>query len=202
MKVAISDMDIINHLNVDFIKSKVHIIENSAAIVIDTNLSQDVIEYLLNNFRHKTFFADTVSTTKAKKIKDLIGYFHTIKPNIYETEELTGIKIIENGDLEIAAEILIEKGLKRVFISLGKKGVFYKDEYTNKHVNASSIKVVNATGAGDAFMAGLIYSYINDLEIDDTIHFSMHAAEMALSHENTINPNISAENIFKKMRSE
>lgn len=202
MKVAISDMDTIDFLNVDFMKTKAHIIENSAAIVIDANLSRDLIEYLLSNFKHKTFFIDTVSTTKAKKVKELIGNFHTIKPNIYETEELTGINIIENKDIEKAADILLNKGVKKVFISLGEKGVFYRDEYTKKYVSSPRIKVINATGAGDAFMAGLAYSYINDLDIDETINFSMYAARMALSHENTINPNISADNIFKKMRSE
>ncbi|SDY45437.1 pseudouridine kinase [Proteiniborus ethanoligenes] len=202
MKVAISDMDIINELNIDFIKSKSHIIENSSAIVIDTNLSQGVIEYLLNNFRHKTFFMDTVSITKARKVSELIGYFHTIKPNIYETEELTGIKISGDNELRKAAEVLINKGVKRVFISLGSKGVFYKDQHIEKHVDATAIKVVNATGAGDAFMAGLLYCYINNMDIDETIVFSMSAAEMALSHENTINPNISAEKLLEKVRSD
>ncbi|WP_352418512.1 PfkB family carbohydrate kinase [Proteiniborus sp.] len=202
MKVAISDMDIINKLNVDFIKSKIHVIENSAAIVIDTNLSEDIIEYLINNFRHKVFFVDTVSTTKAKKVKDFIGCFHTIKPNIYEIEELTGIKIVEDSDLEKAAEILLNKGVERVFITLGKDGVFYKDKIISMCVDAPNIKVVNATGAGDAFMAGLVYCFINDMRIQDTIHFSLVTAGMALSHENTINPNITAEKILNEMRSE
>jgi len=202
MLVAISDMDIIDYLNIDFIKSKTHVIENSAAIVLDTNLSYDVIEYLLNNFKNKTFFIDTVSTTKAKKIKELVGSFHTIKPNIYEVEELTGVKIRNDKDLEKAADILINKGVKRVFISLGERGVFYKDSLIQKYVNSPKIKVINTTGAGDAFTAGIVYSYVNDLEIDDTIRFSMIAAEMTLSHENTINPNITAESILKKIRSE
>ena len=202
MKVAISDMDTIDYLNIDFLKTKASIIENSTAIVIDTNLSQEVIEYLLNNFKHKIFFVDTVSTTKARKVKGLIGYFHTIKPNIYETEEITGVKIANDNDLEVAADVFLKKGLKRVFITLGERGVFYKDEFTKKIVNPPKVKVVNATGAGDAFMAGLVYSYINDLTIDDTIEFSMYASEMALSHESTINPNISVDSIFKKMRSE
>ncbi len=201
MKVAISDMNIIDFLNIDFIKTKAHIIENSSAIIIDTNLSQEVIEYLLNNYKNKTFFIDTVSTTKARKVKDLIGYFHTIKPNIYETEELTGIKIVENKDIEAATEILLNKGVKRVFITLGERGVLYRDKLTKKFVKPPTVKVLNATGAGDAFMAGLVYGYINDLEIQDTIQFSMYASEMALSHENTINPNISADNILRKMRS-
>ncbi|SCG83238.1 putative sugar kinase yeiI [Proteiniborus sp. DW1] len=202
MKVAISDMDTIDYLNIDFLKTKSLIIENSSAIVIDTNLSLEVIEYLLSNFKHKIFFVDTVSTTKARKVKELIGYFHTIKPNIYETEELTGVKITSDHDLEVAAEVFLKKGLRRVFITLGERGVFYKDELTKKFVKPPAVKVVNATGAGDAFMAGLVYSYINDLNLDDTIQFSMYASEMALSHENTINPNISVDSIYNKMRSE
>lgn len=96
----------------------------------------------------------------------------------------------------------MKKGLRRVFITLGERGVFYKDELTKKFVKPPAVKVVNATGAGDAFMAGLVYSYINDLNLDDTIQFSMYASEMALSHENTINPNISVDSIYNKMRSE
>lgn len=202
MKVAISDMDTIDYLNIDYIKTKSHIIENSSAIIIDTNISKELIEYLLSNFKNNIFFVDTVSTIKAKKIKDLIGLFHTIKANIYETEELTGINIKSEKDLLKASEILLNKGLKRAFITLGERGVFYRDEFVKKNVKHSIDKVVNATGAGDAFMAGLVYSYINDLTIEETIEFSMCAAELALSHENTINPNISVENIYKKMRSE
>lgn len=199
MQVAISHMDIYDKLTVDFIKSKKHVIDNSKLCILDTNIPKEVIEYTVNNHRDTVFFLDTVSTTKAKKIKDLIHCFHTIKPNKYETEMLSGIEINSEKDLKKAAEFFINKGVKQVFISLGEKGLFYANENISNFINNPPVKVVNATGAGDAFVAGLAYSYYNEFDIEVTAKTAMTAAILALSHENTINPNMSVNNINNKM---
>jgi len=200
MMVAIAHMDIFEKMTIEFIKSKKHLIENSRLCVIDTNIPKEVIEYVLTNFKETEFFLDTVSSTKAQKIKDLIGYFHTIKPNKIEAEMLSGIKIETKDDLRKAAEYFLNQGVKRVFITMGEEGTYYNDGQNENLIPTPTIKVLNATGAGDAFVAGLAYSYCNDFDIDYTTRFSMTASVLALSHENTINPNMSLENINKKMK--
>ena len=63
--------------------------------------------------------------------------------------------------------------------------------------------MVNATGAGDAFTAALIYSYVNGFDIDKTIDYALSAGVAAVSHERTINPNMSVsllEKILKERR--
>lgn len=200
MMVAIAHMDIIDKVSVDFIKNKKNIIENSKLCIIDTNIPKETIEYILTNYKGVDFFLDTVSTTKAKKVRDLIGYFHTIKPNKLEAEMLTGIKINNATDLKNVANYFLEKGVKRVFITLGDKGIYYDDGVNSKHILSPKINVVNATGAGDACLAALAYSHFNNFDIGLSAGFSMSAAILALSHENTINPNISVDNINKKMK--
>ncbi len=200
MTAAIAHMDIIDKISVDFIKNKKQIIENSKLCIIDTNIPKDTIEYVLTNFKGVDFFLDTVSTTKAKKIKDMIGYFHTIKPNKLEAEMLTNIKINNETDLKNAANYFLEKGVKRVFISLGEDGMYYDDGVNSNHIRSHKINVVNATGAGDACLAALAYSHFNKFDIELSARFSMSASILALSHENTINPNISIENINKKIK--
>jgi pseudouridine kinase len=199
MMVAIAHMDIIDKVSVDFIKNKKQLIENSKLCIIDTNIPKETIEYILTNYKGVDFFLDTVSTTKAKKVKDIIGYFHTIKPNKLEAEMLSGIKINNEADLKKAANYFLEKGVKRVFISLGEEGMYYDDGVNFSHIKSPKIHVVNATGAGDACLAALAYSHFENFDIDMSARFSMSAAILALSHENTINPNISVENINKKM---
>lgn len=200
MIVAISHMDIIDKVSVDFIKNKKHIIENSKLCIIDTNIPKETIEYILTNHKDVDFFLDTVSTTKAKKIKNMIGYFHTIKPNKLEAEMLSGIKINNETDLKSAANYFLEKGVKRVFISLGEEGMYYDDGVNSNHIRTQKVHVVNATGAGDACLAALAYSHFNNFDIEHSARFSMSAAILAVSHENTINPNISVENINKNMK--
>lgn len=200
MTAAISHMDIYDNMTVEFIKNKKYVVENSRLCVIDTNIPKEVIEYLVTGCRNTIFFLDTVSAAKAKKVKDFIGYFHTVKPNKIEAEMLTGKKIIDEKSLEDAAKILLYKGVKRVFISLGEDGVYYNDGVSSGHIKPPKIKVINATGAGDAFVAGLVYGYINEFDTDLSARFAMAASILALSHENTINPNMSIENINKKMK--
>lgn len=200
MMVAIAHMDIMDKITVDFIKNKKNIIENSKLCIIDTNIPKDTIEYILTNYKGVDFFLDTVSTTKAKKVKELIGYFHTIKPNKLEAEMLSGIKINNEKDLKSVANYFLQKGVKRVFISLGEEGMYYDDGINSNHIRNPKIHVVNATGAGDACLAALAYSHFNDFDIRCSALFSMSAAIVALSHENTINPNISVDNINMKIK--
>ena len=199
MELAISSMGIIEKMDIAFIESKREIIENSAFCIVDTNIPFEVLEYLVRNF-NVDFFLDTVSTTKAMKVKNILSYFHTIKPNKLEAEILSGIKIRNMVDLKKAANYFVNKGINRVFITLGEDGVYYFDGEIEKYIDAPDIEVVNATGAGDAFMAALAYSYINNLDIENTIKFAIATSIFTLKNEYTINPNLSVENINNRMK--
>ena len=199
MVLAISHMDICERMTVDFIKTKKHIIENATLCVLDTNLPLEVLEYILTNFTETVFFLDTVSTTKSKKVIDLIGYFHTIKPNRIEAEMLTGVKIKDDEDLIQASEILLKKGVKQVFISLGESGVFYSDGKVKAHIPNPKVEIVNATGAGDAFIAGLAFAYTKNYNIEQAVKVALAASAIAIGHENTINPTMSEEKLMNKV---
>lgn len=200
MKLAISSMDIYNYMDIEFINEKKDLINKANLCIIDTNIPKEIIEYLLKNFKDINFFLDTVSTVKTRKVKELIGYFHTIKPNRLEAEILTDMKINNIKDLRIAANLLHDKGVKRVFITLGEKGVFYSDGIAMKHIKSPFVEIINATGAGDAFVAALAYGYINNINIEEVAKLAMFASIIAISHENTINPNISIEKIQSKIK--
>lgn len=198
MSLALSSMDIFEKMTVSFIEEKRELIENSTLCIVDTNLNEEVLEYMVTNFK-VDFFLDTVSTLKAKKVKDIIGYFHTIKPNKIEAEILSGSEINDEKDLKKASYYFLNNGVERVFISLGEKGVYYCDHEVEKRIFPPKVNLVNTTGSGDAFIAGLAYSYLNDFSIDKTIAFATGASIITLENENTINPNISPEKIEKRV---
>lgn len=198
MKLAISSMDIFNKLSIPFIESKKDVIENSKLCVIDTNIPDEVLKYMVENFK-VDYFLDTVSTMKANKVKSIIGHFHTIKPNKIEAEILSGIEINSEKDLKRTSYYFLNKGVKRVFITLGERGVYYFDGEVEKHVFPPKVNVKNATGAGDAFLAGIAYSYFNGFSVEETLCFAIGASIVTLEDENTINQNISAERIKKRI---
>ncbi len=200
MILAISSMEIYNRMTVEFIKTKKHIIENAALCILDTNIPEDVLEYVLTTFTNTDFFLDTVSTTKARKAKDLIGFFHTVKPNKIEAEILSGIIINDDTDLKKAAAVFHEKGVKRVFITLGENGVYYSNGKVSRRINTPKVKIINATGAGDAFLAALAYGYLDGMDDMESIKLAMAASHIALSHENTINPGMCLKNLLDKAK--
>lgn len=68
-----------------------------------------------------------------------------------EVEPLLG-----TADFEEAARGLLERGVSLVLISLGSDGAFYAMEDFSGEVPAFKVEVVDATGAGDAFLAGTL----------------------------------------------
>jgi pseudouridine kinase len=199
MKLALSDMDITGHIDKDYINSNSEIIKNAQYVVVDTNLEEDVINYLVNNFKGPKFILDTVSAHKAKKVKDIIGKFHMIKPNRIESEVITGIEISDMKSIEKTFEYYYEKGVDNVILSLGKDGVAYKKDNQVRIYKNPEVKVINANGAGDTFTAALVYSVLNGMDIEETVKFSSTAAMVTLKSKDTISDNLSVELVNKMM---
>jgi sugar/nucleoside kinase (ribokinase family) len=108
--------------------------------------------------------------------------------------------IIEGQSTSTYLSILNEAGDMEVAITLGQQGIFYHDGIDCGRITSPKIKVVNATGAGDAFVAALVYSHIKEFSIEYAGKFAMAASILTLSHENTINPNMSIGNVNNKMK--
>ena len=192
MAVAINHMDSIEAMSVDHIQSRRGIIENAQLCILDTNLPGAVLDYLLTAFpKGPDFFLDPVSTSKAAKVADKVGRFHTIKPNRMEAEILSGVRIRGEGDLEKCAAVLHDRGVRRIYISLGQEGVFASEPGRSKKIPNRDVRIVNASGAGDAFMAGLAYASMKGQDTFEAAHTALAAAAIAVSHESTINPHMS-----------
>ena len=141
-----------------------------------------------------------MSTAKCLKIKDILDRFEGIKLNKYEAETLSGIKIENLDDAKKSCEFFINKGIKNVFITLGGDGVYCANTDKAVHIPGVKINIINATGAGDAFMSGIMYGFMNDLDLEETAKFSVGASILALSHKNTINPNLSVDLINQTIK--
>lgn len=195
MALALSDMSISDNISIDFLKSRHSILKNASAIVFDTCLNADVMNYILSNFRDKQIYVDPVSVGKAKALKPFMGKVHTLKMNKLEAEFLSGTKINNNSELENTSLWFINKGVKRVFITLGSEGVFYRDSQTYGTYKPAAAEIKNATGAGDAFMAGLVFGSLNGYNPEKIARFASGVSLAALSGENTVNPKINFEYI-------
>lgn len=192
MKLAINASDIISNVDIDYIKSNNTLIKNARCIVLDTNLDENVLDFIFDEFSNKDIFVDTVSSIKALKLIKNLKYINTLKPNKIEAEILTGIKITDEVSLNKAVDSLHEKGVKNVYLSMGKDGVIFSNSVERKKYSNYESKLVSATGAGDAFMAGIVYSYIKHSFNSSTL-YGLAMASMAINTKETINRDITSE---------
>ena len=81
-------------------------------------------------------------------IKDL-DYF---VPNESEAETITGMPVKNLEDGKKCAQKLVADGIRRVIITLGANGSLLATHDGIEHLSAFSVKCLDSTGAGDAFI--------------------------------------------------
>lgn len=199
MLVGINDMSIADQLRPERLQVHEPMLKQASVIIADTNLCEESLAYLGGTCVEQPLFVDTVSVAKAARIRSCLDTVHTLKASRIEAEALSGIESPTNKQLSKIAAWLHERGVNRVFITLGPAGVFYSDGDTQglEGPQKNAGKVENANGAGDAFAAGITYAWLQRWQLNESVRFAMSAANVALSHRATINPAMSAATVTR-----
>ncbi|MDD6022891.1 MAG: PfkB family carbohydrate kinase [Oscillospiraceae bacterium] len=201
MELAVSDMEICKQISPEYLERNLNLMNSAQLVVVDTNLPQETLQFIAEHVT-QPIFADPVSVTKAEKLRPILGKLHTLKPNLIEAELLSGVKITSKEDLERAADVLLSTGLHRVFISLGGNGVFAADHREKLILPCIKAQMRNATGAGDAFVAGLVWAYLQGSDLKTSTLAGSAAAAIAIEGIHTINEDLSEKNLITRMNME
>lgn len=198
MNLAVSDMEICKQVTPAYLASQLSIIQNAQVVVADTNLSEEALRYLVDNSPVPVFI-DPVSTVKAEKLRPILNKIHTLKPNRLEAALLSGVEIRTNDDVAKAADKLLEMGVHRLFISLGGGGVYAAMGSERVWLPNLPGRMVNTTGCGDAFMAAIVWAYLEGMDLKTTALAGLAAGSIAMESAQTINPEMSAEEVRRRM---
>ena len=201
MALALSDMEICRHLTPAALAPRLPWLNNAQVLVVDANIPAETIQWLCEHAEIPVF-ADPVSVAKAEKLRPVLGRLNTIKPNRLEAEVLSGVAITDERSLNAAADALLSTGLHRVFISLGAEGVLAADPNRRLRLPVMSAGIVNTTGSGDAFMAALVWAYLQGTDLPGSARAGLAAAAIAMEGAETINPAMSARTLRERMKQE
>lgn len=191
MVTAVNDMRINSKLTEEFLSGKTDFFNSFDAVLIDTNLTEETLSFLCKNIK-VPLFADSVSASKVVKIKNSLKYLSAFKPNRIEAEILTGIKITDIESAEKAIKSLLDTGIERVYMTLGKDGVISADKNNICCLEplCSDSEIVNTSGAGDAFFACAVKSCLDKKNLYDSTVISLKGARAACLTKKSINENI------------
>ena len=199
LALGISAMDIYDNVPLDLIDNNTETLTNSNYIILDTNMPETILKHVTKQYANAKFALDGVSGVKALKAKTILSKLHILKVNLLEAELLSGIKL-EKENYQELINYFITKGVQKVFITLGNKGVAFGTENYYKKLAAREVTATNTSGAGDAFMAGIIYGDFHNYHIDKTVLFAMECAKMTVQHKNTVHPELNANYIKKQLK--
>ena len=133
----------------------------------------DVIRAVVSEAHSKGIpvFADTKIPNFRRltldEIADSLSMIDYITPNEDEARFFTG-----EDEPEKMAAAFLEKGVKNVVLKLGGKGCLLMNSNETIYVPAHKIDVVDATGAGDNFMAGFVSELIRGSDVRDALAFA------------------------------
>jgi len=149
-------------------------IKESSVFLTQLEVPIEVAEYAIQvaSMNKVTTILNPAPAVKLKeKTLSLIDYF---TPNETEASFYVNHKVESEEDAKRAGYQLLDRGIKNVIITLGKQGAYFANEKENFHINAYDLreKVVDTTGAGDGFNAGLAVALSEKKNIKDAIQFA------------------------------
>lgn len=205
MELAMCNMDILERIDLEFIRQAAPLFAESSVIGLDTNLTEETLDQVTTLLAGTPLFLDPVSTTKAQRAARIIGRFHTIKPNRMEAEVLTGRTITSPEDLNWAGDWLLDQGVKQVLITLGPAGVYFQDQNHRGVMNRELVRssgtsgLVSATGAGDAFSAAILYGILAGMSLQDIVRTGLAASSIAMESKQAVNPLMSGQLLHERV---
>ena len=122
-----------------------------------------------------------LNTAPVQPISDeLLGKVDLITPNEVEAEILTGVKVDSEEAADKAAEWFFGKGVKRVLITLGGRGVYINTGDKKGIIPAYKVNAIDTTGAGDSFNSGFLYGKLNGYSLEESCKIGNWVASKAI----------------------
>ena len=189
MIAAVADTEAIRAITPEWLAKRSGEINLSEYVVADTNMTEDSIRWLMENVT-VPLFIDGVSSTKAHRVvntlrKCKLPYLHTLKLNLKET-----LAVTQTATYAEAAQALLNLGVAHVYITLGPDGVYCRNAAEEWLYPSLPGDIVNTTGAGDAFLAGVVFAYLKGLDFPQTAQYGLMAARATLMSPKAVNPEI------------
>jgi len=187
--LGLADMEIYNEISREFITTSWDFWNKQSLVFLDTNLPSVLIDLILEKAALMEFLVciDLVSVEKAKKIPQCLDSVFLLKSDAQEASVLTGIPIHSVSDCMKAGFLIKERGVKNSVISLGSLGYVLINDNVQIHVPAEEVEnVIDVSGAGDAFIAGILYGLQQGKEVFDACQMGAKAAVRTIQSMSTV----------------
>jgi len=163
-----------DHISPSEIEAARNCIEGSAVLLtqLETNLSAVEQAVSIAHAKGVTVILNPAPAPPQPLPDTLLAKVDILTPNETEAALLSGVRIETMDDARRAALALKQKGVGRVIITLGGKGALVVDDAEPRVIAPIPVKVVDTTGAGDAFNGGLAVALAEGRDLTQAVAFA------------------------------
>lgn len=111
----------------------------------------------------------------------LLSHLYLITPNETEAEMISGVKITDEASANEAAQVLSEKGVQNVIITLGSKGALVYSNGEGEVVPAYKVNAIDTTAAGDVFNGALTVALSEGRDLKEASRFGCKASAISVT---------------------
>ena len=167
-------------LTIDEVDQNINVIKNSKIFLTQLEVPKDVTLHCLKVAKENKVLTILNPAPASEISSEFFKHTDYFTPNETEAEFYTGVKISNENDAKKASIKLLSLGLKRVIITLGEKGLFYSDGEEDIYIKALPLKkVLDTTGAGDAFNGGLAFALSKKKSIRESLELANQEAGLS-----------------------
>lgn len=112
---------------------------------------------------------------------ELLSHLYLITPNETEAEMISGVKITDEASANEAAQVLSEKGVQNVIITLGSKGALVYSNGESEIVPAYKVNAIDTTAAGDVFNGALTVALSEGRDLKEASRFGCKASAISVT---------------------
>ena len=167
-------------LTINEVEKHIEAINNSKIFLTQLEVPKEVTLHCLKKAKENKVITILNPAPASEISNEFFKYVDYFTPNETEAEFYTGIKISNEIEAKKASIKLLNLGLKKVVITLGEKGLFYTDGKEDIYIKALSLnKVLDTTGAGDAFNGGLAFALSENKSIKEALNLANQVAGLS-----------------------
>lgn len=161
------------------------LIRESEYILLQLEVNQDANERVID-YAYKNGTKVILNTAPYSPVSDeCLSKVYMVTPNEVEAEEMTGVKVDSLEAAKKAAAVFRSKGVEKVVITLGSRGVFISADGREEIVPCFRVDAVDTTGAGDAFNGGFLTALAEGKDEWEAARFASALAAISVTRMGT-----------------
>mgnify|MGYP001157831902 FL=1 len=165
------------------IDENMELIEEADLVLLQLEIPLETVEYAVSVAK-KLGKKVVLNPAPAQQLSsELLSQIDILTPNEIELAELSGLPVHDLEHAEAAAKLLLDEGVGQVVVTLGRLGSLLVREEDDYYVEPAETDVVDTTGAGDAYNAGLVTGLTYGMPIQQAMELATLVAGYTVSRK-------------------